>query len=206
MEALTGLECLALNLKELLLNYFSKANLLAFEGRGQLPVRYIDPDGREAGCVPCTSGISICGREPFFAQVEFLRAQNAARLTVDSDALLCYNGRRGDAGMKLKLAKWCSIIPLFVYALCAAALLIFKVIAASDIDGGEVPLVAIIGYLLVFVSTVSYLLSIFTAPIPAILGVVFSTILIFQKERKAILFLILSCADIIISALLFFTM
>ena len=108
--------------------------------------------------------------------------------------------------MKLKLAKWCSIIPLFVYASCATALLIFKVIAASDIDGGEVPLVAIIGYLLVFVSRVSYLLSIFTAPIPAILGVVFSTILIFQKERKAILFLILSCADIIISALLFFTM
>lgn len=27
MEALTGLECLALNLKELLLNYFSKADL-----------------------------------------------------------------------------------------------------------------------------------------------------------------------------------
>ena len=54
--------------------------------------------------LPCESGI----------------VQNAARLTVDSDALLCYNGRRGDAGMKLKLAKWCSIIPLFVYALCAA--------------------------------------------------------------------------------------
>ena len=108
--------------------------------------------------------------------------------------------------MKLKLAKWCSIIPLFDYASCAAALLIFKVIASSDIDGGEVPLVAIIGYLLVFVSRVSYLLSIFAAPIPAILGVVFSTILIFQKESKAILFLILSCADIIISALLFFTM
>ena len=122
----------------------------------------------------------------------------------DGDAFLCYTGRCGGAAMKLKLAKWCSIIPLFVYASCAAALLIFKVIASSDIDGGEVPLVAIIGYLLVFVSRVSYLLSIFAAPIPTILSVVFSTILIFQKERKAILFLILSCTDIIISALLFF--
>ena len=63
--------------------------------------------------------------------------------------------------MKLKLAKWCSIIPLFDYASCATALLIFKVLASFDIDGGEVPLVAIIGYLLVFVSRVSYLLSIF---------------------------------------------
>ena len=108
--------------------------------------------------------------------------------------------------MKLKLAKWCSIIPLFVYALCAVALLIFKAIASSDIDGGEVPLVAIIGYF-IGIRVEGFLFAFyFAAPIPAILGVVFSTILIFQKERKAILFLILSCADIIISTLLFFTM
>ena len=101
--------------------------------------------------------------------------------------------------MKLKLAKWCSIIPLFVYALCATSTLILNVI---DIKNGEfeMHLVAIIK-LLIFVVYVSLFLSIFAAPIPAILGVVFSTILIFQKERKAIKFLVLSCVDIVIYAL-----
>ena len=101
--------------------------------------------------------------------------------------------------MKLKLTKWCSIIPLFAYALCETSMLILNVIA---IKNGEIEmhLVAIIK-LLIFVVYVSLFLSIFAAPIPAILGVVFSTILIFQKERKAIKFLVLSCVDIVIYAL-----
>ena len=105
------------------------------------------------------------------------------------------------AEMKLKLAKWCSIIPLFAYALPAAAVLIVMVIDSLEIHDGPL-LDTIIGDLFPFVAWVSLLLSVFAVPIPAVLGIVLSAILIFQKERKAIKFLVLSCVDIIISALL----
>ena len=89
----------------------------------------------------------------------------------------------GGTEMKLKLAKWCSIIPLFVYA----------------------PLIALATLDLVFFYTIFDLvllffmvLSIYVMPFLAVLGFVLSLILIFQKERKAIKFLVLSFVDIII--------
>ena len=94
--------------------------------------------------------------------------------------------------MKLKLAKWCSIIPLFVYAL----------MIASATFGVEFSETTTIGYLFDLVFLVSMVLSIFVMPFLAVLGFVFSLILIFQKERKAIKFLVLSFVNIIISVLL----
>ena len=90
--------------------------------------------------------------------------------------------------MKLKLAKWCSIIPLFVYAL---------LIAAAELHGEFLGNTTIL-YLSVLVSFVS----VFVMPFLAVLGFVFSLILIFQRERKAIKFLVLSFVEIIISVLL----
>ena len=86
--------------------------------------------------------------------------------------------------MKLKLAKWCSIIPLFFHALLIAAVNL----------GETIPV-----YLFELVSPVSMVLFIFVLPFLAVLGFVLSLILIFQKERKAIKFLVLSCVNIIIS-------
>ena len=91
--------------------------------------------------------------------------------------------------MKLKLAKWCSIIPLFVYAL---------MIASAELSGLFPETV----YLFELVFLVSMVLSIFVMPFLAVLGFVLSLILIFQKERKAIKFLVLSFVNIIISVLL----
>ena len=90
--------------------------------------------------------------------------------------------------MKLKLAKWCSIIPLFVYALLIAAAELSAVFPETKS-----------AYLFELVGAVSMFLSIFVMPFLAVLGFVFSLILIFQKERKAIKFLVLSCVEIIIS-------
>ena len=94
--------------------------------------------------------------------------------------------------MKLKLAKWCSIIPLFVYAL----------MIASATFGVEFSETTTIGYLFDLVFLVSVVLSIFVMPFLAVLGFVLSLILISQKERKAIKFLVLSFVNIIISVLL----
>ena len=91
--------------------------------------------------------------------------------------------------MKLKLAKWCSIIPFFVYAL---------MIASAELSG-LFPETILTVYLFELVGAVSMFLSIFVMPFLAVLGFVFSLILIFQKERKAIKFLVLSCVEIIIS-------
>ena len=91
--------------------------------------------------------------------------------------------------MKLKLAKWCSIIPLFVYAL----------MIASATFGVEFSETTTIVYLFNLVSSVSMVLSFFVMPFLAVLGFVLSVILIFQKERKAIKFLVLSFFEIIIS-------
>ena len=87
--------------------------------------------------------------------------------------------------MKLKLAKWCSIIPLFVYALMIASAELH-----AEFSGNTTIL-----YLSILVGFVS----IFVMPFLAVLGFVFSLILIFQKERKAIKFLVLSFFEIIIS-------
>ena len=89
--------------------------------------------------------------------------------------------------MKLKLAKWCSIIPLFVYALMIASAELH-----AEFSGNTTIL-----YLSILVGFVS----IFVMPFLAVLGFVFSLILIFQKERKAIKFLVLSFVEIIISVL-----
>ena len=86
--------------------------------------------------------------------------------------------------MKLKLAKWCSIIPLFFHALLIAAVNL----------GETIPV-----YLFELVRPVSMVLFIFVMPFLAVLGFVLSLILIFQKERKAIKFLVLSFVEIIIS-------
>ena len=85
--------------------------------------------------------------------------------------------------MKLKLAKWCSIIPLFVYA---------PLIALATLD--------LVFFYTIFdlVLLIFMVLSIYVMPFLAVLGFVLSLILIFQKERKAIKFLVLSFVDIII--------
>ena len=93
--------------------------------------------------------------------------------------------------MKLKLAKWCSIIPLFVYVLMIAAAELSAVFPETKS-----------AYLFELVGAVSMFLSIFVVPFLAVLGFVFSLILIFQKDRKAIKFLVLSFVNIIISVLL----
>ena len=93
--------------------------------------------------------------------------------------------------MKLKLAKWCSIIPLFFHALLIAVAALYAVFPETKSV-----------YLFELVSLVSIVLSIFVMPFLAVLGFVLSVILVFQKERKAIKFLVLSCVEIIISVLL----
>ena len=90
--------------------------------------------------------------------------------------------------MKLKLAKWCSIIPLFFYALLIAATKLYSAFL------GNTTILCLFGLVLVP--------SVFVMPFLAVLGFVLSLILIFQKERKAIKFLVLSCVEIIISVLL----
>ena len=87
--------------------------------------------------------------------------------------------------MKLKLAKWCSIIPLFFHAL---------LIASDELYAeflGNTTILCLSGLVLGP--------SIFVMPFLAVLGFVLSVILIFQKERKAIKFLVLSFVNIIIS-------
>ena len=90
--------------------------------------------------------------------------------------------------MKLKLAKWCSIIPLFAYALLIAAMKLYSEFL------GNTTILCLFELVLV--------LSIYVMPFLAVLGFVLSVILIFQKERKAIKFLVLLCVEIIISVLL----
>ena len=116
--------------------------------------------------------------------------------------------------MKLKLAKWCSIIPLFVYALLIAAATLYSEFLGNttiDVVINEQSVMALhreflgnttILYLFELVSLVSMVLSIYVMPFLAVLGFVLSLILIFQKERKAIKFLVLSFVEIIIFVLL----
>ena len=89
--------------------------------------------------------------------------------------------------MKLKLAKWCSIIPLFVYALMIASAKLHGEVSDYTIKD-----------LFNLVLLIFMVLSIYVMPFIAVLGIVLSLILIFQKERKAIKFLVLSFGDIII--------
>ena len=89
--------------------------------------------------------------------------------------------------MKLKLAKWCSIIPLFVYALMIAAAKLHGEVSDYTIKD-----------LFNLVLLIFMVLSIYVMPFIAVLGFVLSLILIFQRERKAIKFLVLSFGDIII--------
>ena len=91
--------------------------------------------------------------------------------------------------MKLKLAKWCSIIPLFFHALLIASTELYSAFL------GNTTILCLSGLLVV-------LPSIYLMPFLAVLGFVLSVILIFQKERKAIKFLVLSFVNIIISVLL----
>ena len=92
--------------------------------------------------------------------------------------------------MKLKLAKWCSIIPLFVHALLIAAVTLNVVFSDYTIRD---PFNLVLFFMV---------LSFFVMPFLAVLGFVLSLILIFQRERKAIKFLVLSFVNIIISVLL----
>ena len=92
--------------------------------------------------------------------------------------------------MKLKLAKWCSIIPLFVYALLIAAVTLNVVFSDYTIRD---PFNLVLFFMV---------LSIYVMPFLAVLGFVLSLILIFQRERKAIKFLVLSFVNIIIFVLL----